>query len=249
MMEKIIEIYQQLTGKKIAESQMPQYEAWALRAVKELETKLGWSFTAPTESKIIGCAWGNCECDIDVEQLSEAPEVKGTCRFFSFDSKQPFVHTDPFTKVYAVYICKVEPEGIKVTTNDNEVVVLKKVDKFAPRYFNGVFGKYIQACKEMSICQEMCNASCTECTAILVDADWINLDNLPEELLYLICDYIDWEADGGLASRGLKSESVDGHSVSYRDWRETIPYLNPSDKAVIQLYAGPYGLTDRKLIW
>lgn len=249
MIDKIIEIYQNLTGKKIPTTQLPQYQAWALRAVKELENKLGWSLDPAVSVNIIGSTKNGCECDIDVSQLAKAPEVKGSCRFFSFSTKQPFVHTDPFTKIHAVYLCKVEPEGLKITTNDNDVVVLTKIVKFAPKYFNAQFGKYIQSCAEMTICQEVCNADCTNCSALLVDADWLTIDNLPDELAYLICDYIDWMSNGGPANRGLRSESVDGHSVSYRDWKETVPYLNPSDSAIILLYAGPYGMVDRKLIW
>ena len=249
MLDKIIQLYQDLTGKKIPESQLPIYQAWANRAIKELEGKLGWSFETPSPVNILGCTKGGCDCDIDVSKLAEAPEVKGSCRFFSFSSKQPFVHTDPFTKVHAVYLCRVEPEGINITSNDGDVVILKKIEKFAPRYFSGTFGKYIQACQEMTICQQMCNQDCTNCTALLLDADWLTLENVPDELLYLICDYIDWMATGGQANRGLKSESVDGHSVSYRDLKDTLPYLNPSDATVIQLYAGPYGMVGRKLIW
>lgn len=249
MIDKIITLYQELNGKKIPPAQEEIYKAWVKRAIIELENKLGWSFEPSVNINVLGCTKGGCDCDVDVSQLVEAPECKGSYRFFSFNSKQPFVLTDPFTKVHAVYLCKVEPEGVKITSADNDVVILKKIEKFAPRYFNSTFGKYIQACNEMSICQARCNADCTDCSALLLDADWINLDNIPDELLYLMCDYIDWMAAGGNANRGLKSESVDGHSVSYRDLKETLPYVNPSDAAIIQLFAGPYGMVDRKLIW
>lgn len=249
MLDKIIELYQELTGKTIPEKQQPQYLAWGRRAIRELENKLGWSFDEPTPVEILGTTKGGCECDIDVSKLGEAPEIKGSCRFFNFDSRQPYVHTDPFTKVHAVYLCRVEPEGKNITSEDGDVVVLMKIEKFSPRYFNNTFGKHIKACKEMTICQQACNADCTNCAALLVDADWISADNIPDELGYLLCDYIDWMEGDGLVNRGLKSESVDGHSVSYRDAKEAEPYLTPSDMATISLYAGPYGMVDRKLIW
>lgn len=251
MSDKIIELYQKLTGKIIPPTQTEQYKAWAFRAVRELENKLGWSFKSTETINVLGCTRGGCgcECDIDVDKLDDAPTQKGSYRFFSFDAKQPFVHTDPFTKVHAVYLCRVEPEGKKITTNNNEVVILKKIEKFAPRYFNASFGKYIQACNEMSICQQMCETDCTDCAALLLDADWLDVDNVPDELLFLICDYIDWMASGGQATRGIRSESVDGHSVSYRDWAQSVPYINQSDITIIQLFAGPYGMVDRKLIW
>ena len=43
--------------------------------------------------------------------------------------------------------------------------------------------------------------------------------------------------------------SVDGHAVGYGDWGLIEPYYNPANAAIIQLYAGPYGMVDRKNIW
>lgn len=249
MLNKIIDLYQTLTGKTIPESQQPQYIAWGRRAIRELENKLGWSFDDLSSVNILGKTQGGCNCDVDVSKLADAPEVKGSCRFFNFDSRQPYVHIDPFMKVHAVYLCRVEPEGRNIATNDGDVVILTKIEKFSPRYFNNTFGKHIKACEEMTICQQMCNEDCTNCSALLVDADWLSADNIPDELGYLLCDYIDWMEGGGAANRNLKSESVDGHSVGYGDWQNSEPYINPSDAAIIGVYVGPYGMVDRKLIW
>lgn len=249
MLDEIVELYQTLTGKKVATQLIPQYMAWGRRAIRELENKLGWSFDSPTSVNVLGCTPNGCECDIDVSKLKEAPEEQGSFRFFPIDARTPFIHTDPFTKVYAVYLCKVEPEGINITSDDGDVVVMTQIEKFTPRYCNSTFGKYIQACEEVSTCQAICNQDCTNCSALLVDADWVSAGNLPDDLLYLLCDYIDWMANSGVANRNIKSESVDGHSVSYGNWQDSEPYLNPSDVAIIQLYAGPYGMVDRKLIW
>ena len=250
MLDKVIEKYILLTGKKITEAQKPQYEAWALRAIRELEVKLGWPIEGRSNVTVKGCTKGSCDCDIDESQLEEAPEKVGEYRFFNFNSKTPFVQTDPFKKVHAVYLCRVEPEGRNIHSKEGEVIILTKVTDFAPKYFNGQFGKYIKACEKMTICQEVCNSNCTNCSAVLVDADWLTFDDLPDELLYLLFDYMDWMANGGVSSRGIRSESVDGHSVSYgSDWQLFEPYTNPTDAAIILAYSGPFGMVDRKLIW
>ena len=249
MLDDIITLYKNLTGKTIPVNLEPQYEAWGKRAIVEIENKLGWSFSGVSNINVLGCSPNGCDCDIDVSKLTEAPKKRGEYRVFNFSDKQPFAWTDPFKKVHAVYLCRVEPEGINIKTNSGDVVILKQIKDFAPRYFSADFGKYIKACQEMTLCQQLCEQSCTECTALLVDADWMTGDDLPNELGYLICDYMDWMAEGGPANRTLKSESVDGHSVSYADWREAEPLINPSDAAIIALYTGPYGMVDRKNIW
>lgn len=249
MLEKIIEIYQELTGKQISEQLIPTYTAWGRRAIIELENKLGWSLSGVSNVTVLGVNPGGCTCDIDATKLTDAPEARGVYRFYSYSDKQPYVMTDPFTKVNAVYLCRVEPEGPKITSSTGETVILSEIDSFTPRYSNPNYGKYIKACEEMSICQSTCNSDCINCTSILVDGDWISVDNLPTELTYLLCDYIDWMATGGPQNRGLRRESVDGHAVGYGDWQTTEPYYNPVNVAIIQAYAGPYGAIDRKNIW
>ena len=251
MLDKVIIEYEKYKGKKISPLQLEQYKAWAARAIRELENRLGWPFSPEGTVTVLGQTKYGCECDVDKSSLAPAPTPRGVYRFFSFNTKQPFAIVSPFAKIYAVYLCRVEPEGKKITSNKNEVVILQKINNFAPRYFNNRFGKYIQSCNdEVSACQERCNSDCTTCATLLVDAEWLDFNNVPDELLYMIFDYIDWMAGGGYANRGIKSESVDGHSVSYSsDWKETTPYVNPSDAQIIALYAGPYGSVDRKFIW
>lgn len=250
MLDNIITIYQTMTGNIIPESQMPKYQAWGRRAIRELENKLGWQFDRSEYINVLGCSPSGCNCDISISGLRPAPTQRGQYRAFNYDSKQPFVYTDPFSKIHNVYICRIEPEGRFITSDNNDVVILKKVEKYAPRYFNDDFGKYIQACEEMTACQSQCENGCTKCSAILVDADWLDSRTVPDEILYMICDYIDWMANGGVASRNVSSESVDGHSVSYGNNGVKIePYENATDSAIIQQFAGPYGMANRRLIW
>lgn len=249
MLDNIIKLYQASTGKTIPEHLLPIYKAWAQRAVFELENKLGWSLSGVSNVNVLGCSPNGCNCDIDASTLTEAPEQRGTYRFYSFENKQPYVMTDPFTKIHAVYLCRVEPEGPKIKSETGDVVILGNIKDFAPRYIDPKFGKFIKSCHEMTVCQQFCNNDCLNCTALLIDGDWATIDNLPDELVYLLCDYIDWMATGGPQNRGLRRESVDGHAVGYGDWRLIEPYYNPANAAIIQLYAGPYGMVDRKNIW
>ena len=249
MLDNIITKYQTLTGKIVPEALGPQYQAWGNRAVIELQSKLGWSFSGVSNVNVLGCSPSGCDCDIDISKLTEAPEKRGEYRFYSFSDKQPYAMVDPFKKINAVYLCRVEPEGRNISTNNGDVVILKKIDKFAPRYFNADFGKFIKACKEMSLCQQFCERSCTECTALLVDGDWLGAEDLPDELWYLICDYMDWMAEGGASNRNLETEKVDGHEVSYGEaWHLMEPFTNPSAAEIIALYTGPYGMVDKKYI-
>lgn len=253
MLDDIIKIYTITSGRTITEATKPQYEAWAARAIAELESRLGWSLAGVSNVNVLGVSPRGCDCDIEPSKLLEAPEKIGSYRFFSFDTKQPYVHIDPFKRVNAVYLCRVvpstEPLSSESDADNINVTILKTIKDYAPRYTKPNFGRFIKACQEMTICQATCERSCTECSAILVDADWITFNDIKDMLAALICDYIDWLADDGPASRGLQSEVVDGHSVGYRGYNYVLPYLNPADASVIQMFVGPYGMVDKKRIW
>lgn len=253
MIDDIITLYQTFTGKTVTDAMRPQYEAWAARALAELESRLGWSLSGTSNVNVLGINPKGCDCDVEPSELIDAPVQVGSYRFFSFDSKQPNVFTDPFKKVHAVYICRIVADKIPYSSEsdaDNvNVMILKEVKDYSPRYLNAKFGKYVKACQEMTLCQAFCEKGCSECTAILIDADWITFDDIKDQIGVLLCDYIDWLANDGPATRALQSESVDGHSVSYRGYQYILPYQNPADAAVIQMFAGPYGMFAKKRIW
>ena len=169
--DNIVTTYETLTGNKVPVNQIPQYKAWGRRAVRTLENKLGWQLERPSYINVLGVSPHGCNCDMAVDKLLPAPTQRGQYRTFNYNLKEPFVFTDPFTKIHNVYICRIEPEGRFITSDNNDVVILKKVQKYTPRYFTDDFGKYIQACEEMTACQNMCENGCTKCSAILVDAD------------------------------------------------------------------------------
>ena len=244
ILDKILAKYQEMTGKVIPPLQQPMYKAWARRALAGLETKLGWSLAPTHEVVVAGVAKDGCACTGSTTDLDPSPEAVGSYAFFPFNTKQPFVMTNPFIKVHNVYVARVAKD------QTSDVIILKGVNPYSPRYLNDTFGKYLEACQPMTICQEACEKGCTKCAVILVDADWMNIDDLPDELWYLLFDYINWLSAGGIENRGLKSEAVDGHSVSYAtEWQVTDPYAHPANADIIALYMGPYGGVSKKLIW
>lgn len=246
-----IEQYQELKGITLSEEQYPQYEAWLRRANALLWDKLGWKAETPDYINIAGATKTECPCEIDQEDLNEAPQLRGQARVYPVILKEPNLFVDPFTKVHDVYICKVEPEGRRIISDNNSVVILKKVEQWSPAYFSDTFGKYIKKCQGCCGCSMGCINGCRNCINILVDADWVNKDNMPDDLLYLIMDYMDWLEAGGAtaAALNIRAESVTGHSVSYGDrgtggsWN---PYSDPSAENLLLKYAGPYGSIKRR---
>ena len=250
MIDEILTLYTELTGKQIPENLVPQYSAWARRAVAELESLLGWSLSGESHVNVIGTSKQECSC-FDSSDLGDAPQKIGTYRIFNFDDRSPLVATDPFKKINAVYFCRVLPEHTLASESDADLintVILKEISKFAPRFTNAKFGKFIEACNEMTVCQATCKRACTNCSALLIDANWLTFDDIKDMIGLLLCDYIDWMAADGPTTRGLQSESVDGHSVGYRDFGFVLPYQNPSNAAIIQTLVGPYGISNRKYI-
>ena len=73
-----------------------------------------------------------------------------------------------------------------------------------------------------------------------MDADWVDFtddeSDIPDDLLYLWCDMINYWAD---PDRDIKSESVDGHSWSRGDIRAPEELIE--NKLILDKYAGPYG--------
>lgn len=247
MIDKILEAYERLTGRTLSPEQRAVYVPYAMRAVRMLESRLGWALDNPPEAEVAGMTKNGCDCS-SAMNIEDAPDAMGKYRYFPLDTRKPNIHIDPFKKVHNVYLCRVQSASDELGTVGGEAIILAKITNFTPIYF-GTFGKYVKACREMTACQQTCNSNCTNCASILVDADWMGIDDLPDELLFLICDYIDWVANDGLATRAIKSESVDGHSVSYGSWITTAPYNHSNDTAIIKLYTGPYGAVNRKLIW
>lgn len=254
MLEQLLTFYTESYGGTIIQGQETIFKAYFSRAISAIQNKLGWSLSGGPTIQVLGVNPGGCDCgDMRTESLDPAPAQKGQYRIFNLNAKAPNALVDPFTKVHHVYICKTEPEGRFISSANNEVVILAAISNFTPRYFLGEYGKYIQSCPEMGGCANVCasESGCSNCTSLLVDADWVTFPNIPQDFLFLLCDYVDWLRDGGTLNAGISSESVDGHSVSYGN--KTIfftPFDTPDALAVISDFAGPFGKPKRQqYIW
>ncbi len=247
MYEIIIEKYQEYTGKTLTEPEVASFTAWAKRGVSILESKLGWSLNEPRQIDVLGKSKSGCICQkIDLSKLDPAPTPVGEYRLYQADAIQPFVATDPFKTIDAVYACKVMPGGNDFTP---QVVILKELENWAPKFASEKYGKFIQNCPDYGLCGQSCEPDCSACISFLVDASWMYFEDLPTELMYLLFDYMDWMHDGGYATAAIASESVDGHSITYVGaQRGKTPFDDDINIKVIAKYAGPYGNVIRQMI-
>lgn len=224
-----LERYEELTGKIIPESKRTYYEAQIKRVQTKLETLLGFTFSPSALYNELGKSQIECVCP-DIPQsdtLLPPDEAKGIVKIFPYNSKDKFLHTDPFKAVYNVKLVRV--------LEDKSFITYKTFETFTTQYMGEGIGKYVEKCETC-----FCNCDCKDCVQLAVDADWLDLEDLPDDLLYLWCDMIDFYAD---PTRNIKSESVDGHSWSKGD------IVAPEDldlaKALLARYAGPYGVVAR----
>lgn len=215
--------YQELTGKIIPANKAVFYTAQIKRVQSKLETFLGFTLTPTALYKELGKSQVECVCPDVPESLLPADEPKGIIKVFPYNSKDTFLHIDPFHDVYSVKLVKV--------LDDRSFVTYKTFENFTEQYMTQGIGKYIEKCENC-----FCNCDCKDCVQLAVDGDWLGLPDLPDDLLYLWCDMIDFYAD---PTKDIKSESVDGHSWSKGDI--TAPEATDEAKLLLARYAGPYG--------
>lgn len=224
-----IEKYQELTGIIIPDSKKTYFSAQIKRVQTKLETLLGFTLKAKHLYTELGKSQIECVCP-DIPQsdsLLPPDEVKGIIKIFPYNSKDKFLHIDPFYDVYAVKLGKV--------TEDKSFITYKTFENFTKQFMSQGIGKYIEKCQTC-----FCNCDCKDCVQLIVDGNWIDFtdseSDIPDDLLYLWCDMINYYAD---PTKDIKSESVDGHSWSKGDI--TPPEESIENKLILQKYAGPYG--------
>lgn len=217
-------LYQELTGKTVPASQETYYKAVLLRVRRKLETILGWSFTPQALYTEKGKTQRECVCPDIPQTLSDPDEVKGIIKVFPYNSKDRYLHVDPYNDVYAVKLVRV--------LENREFVTYKTFELFTKQYEAQGIGKYIEKCQNC-----FCDCDCKNCIQLAVDADWIDVDDpLPDDLLYLWCDMVDYYGD---PTHDIKSESVDGHSWSKGDVKA--PEESAEAILLLKKYAGPFG--------
>ena len=224
-----IELYQQLTGVKIPANRVEYFIAQIKRVQSKLETLLGFTLTPQALYNELGKSQRECVCPDVPEPSSLLPpdEPKGIIKVFPYNHKDKFLHIDPFRDVYAVKLVKV--------LDNRDFVTYKTFESFTEQYMTQGIGKYIEKCDTC-----FCDCDCKDCVQLAVDGNWLALPDLPDDLLYLWCDMIDYYAD---PTKDIKSESVDGHSWSKGD--VTAPEATDEAKLLLLRYAGPFGSVTR----
>ena len=219
-----IKKYTQLTGKTVSSSEEATFNAMIRRSKAMLETQLGFTLNPSNLYNELGKAENECACPkVDTSTLLPPDEEQGVTKLFTYNKDDRFFHVDPFREVYSVKLVYVD--------HDNEFVTMKTLDNVKPQYGRDGIGKYIENCMN---CQ--CECGCDGCVQLAVDADW--LDCYPDDILYLWADMIDYQID---CKKGLKSESIEGHSWSRTNEATMSPEVLPHNVLLLKRYAGPYG--------
>lgn len=223
-------LYTKLTGNIIPKAQEARYIAIIARAQSILEGLLGWSLTPDAHYQEKGKTQNGCVCPDTPESLLPPDEVKGIIKVFPYNSKDKFLLIDPYTEVYNAKLVRV--------LENKEFITYKTFDLITKHYMENGFGKYLERCQTC-----YCDCDCKDCVQLAVDGEWLHFEeesgseqNLPLDLMYLLCDMVDFYAD---PTREIKSESVDGHSWS----KDEIKAPQDKDQAMllIRKYAGPFG--------
>ena len=247
-MDNLIQRYAEYKGLEFTEETIATYTPLLQRAISLMETKLGFPLDPEKRPTIdiAGVSKHGCDCrmeNIDSESLDPAPEITGSLTMAPFDKRMQNQRVNPFASIYNVYVAKrVEGTG--------EVVVLQEATNYQPIIRSNGFGNYIKGCQN-NHCAVVCGDTCKDCVSLLIDGDWLSLDNLPDELIFMLFDVMDWLEDGGFTNTGVTSESVDGHSVSYGDWAKVhgyTPYDDPSNALILARYLGAFGDISRQYI-
>lgn len=225
--------YEELTGIIIPADKRAYYTAQIKRVQRKLETLLGYTLEPSNIYTELGKTQVECVCPDTPPTSSLLPPdaVRGIYKVFPYNYKDKFLHIDPFLDVYNVKLVRV--------LNNKQFITYKVFDTFTAQYMTQGIGNHIERCETC-----FCDCDCKDCVQLAVDADWVDFteedSDIPDDLLYLWCDMIDFYAD---QSRDIKSESVDGHSWS----KGEIKAPEETTEAILLLkrYAGPYGSITR----
>lgn len=217
--------YTKLTGKTIAASNEAVFNATVRRTKAMLETLLGFTLKAENLYNELGKSRDDCACsNVETSNLLEPDEEQGVYKLFPYNSNDRYFHVDPFKEVYKVKLVRVVQE-----TN---FVTIRTFENVKPQFERSGIGKYIENCFDC-----MCDCDCDGCVQLAVDAEWLNCaDCLPDDILYLWADMIDYQMD---CKKNIKSESVEGHSWSKDNTKS--PEVLPHNILLLKRYAGPYG--------
>lgn len=229
-----IDKFQDLTGLTVSEADIPLVTAQIKRTQAALEGLLGYTLKkdkvninyyeekGKTQDECRSFRFHNVEGELD-----DPDDVIGSYRLFNYNKYDSYFHVDPFIKLNAVKLVHVkagdEPNGVTVKTFNTEHIRV---------HLKNGFSKFIEKCDDC-----LCLCECGGCVQLAVDADWLYDACLPDELLYLWTDIVDYDPTG---KKGLKSETLGPHSYTYFDMSSNT-LEDQQALATIKKYAGPNG--------
>lgn len=232
--------YTELTGIVIPSEKAAQFKRAVRSAVRVLETYLGWRFNYSTLYTELGKVKSESALtNLDLTKLNRSDILpileqtrisKQSVKFFNFDQNLSMLRIDPAENVLSVQL-------VVFLNNDQEnYIVIKDLTDVMSRVksSNTDLIHYLERRNDLTFCHGQTTAM------LAVDANWLNV--APDELLDVLCELIDFfmakSARSSIAP--IKSESVDGHSVSYGESETPESILNQTHlKQIIQKYAGP----------
>lgn len=237
-----IEKYQALTGITLDSSELAFTTAQIRKTRTTLENMLGFSLLKSKAGEnqyveegkaTVDCIFRGTIWDIDDLELTAPDEVQGSYRLFTYRKADQLFAVDPFTTLYKVKLVFIkageEPNGITHKTfEDGRMRVHRE----------GSITKYIERCKEC-----LCSCYCDTCVQLAVDANWLNEDCLPEDLMYIWADMVTFSSD---QKGDIKSETLGTHR--YEKFERERPEFLSENMKIIQKYAGPNGSVMRPIV-
>lgn len=255
--------YELLTGFELTEEQTARYIVANDRAQRELESILGWNFNySPTYDEL---ARANTEClcpDIlsvqaylngtNVEGLLPPTAAVGQYKLFRWDSADVNHMIDPALTIHGLGLARI------VSGDEEGFVTVKTFQpaEYSVRPNNSLRVQRTSLINWIELCATYPNCgcrSCDGCMMLVVDADWLR--RVPDDLNYFVADLItlfmrNQPSLEPISEYEIKSESVDGHSVSYGERRtlaSQIAELIKNNQDLLQQYIGPYSRLARRI--
>lgn len=218
-----------MTGISIPTSQLTRYSAIVKRTQRTLEQLLGYTLETSTEIRLnnyyqeTGKTQDTCPCGaVNEDSLIAPDDVVKAYRIFPYHKTDTFLMIDPAKSVSKIKLIM------------NNITYRTFVDgEYSLTYQNG----YITSIRILE-CPCKCYYECNG-VQLAVDADWC-YESLPEDLLYVWCDMIEYYAD---PKKDIKSQTLGPHS--YTKFNIQKPEEMSTNIEIIKKYAGPYGSARR----
>lgn len=225
--------YETLTGINVPSSQETRITAVITRCQKTLESSLGFTLdeSLVDVNQYVELGKTKTECllpdEIDVTNLDAPDTVIYAYRIFDYNKNDKYLAIDPATSI----------NSVKLVIGDVTVKTLVEFEDYTVNYENGLI-RYLE--KVECLCSQLC--CCTENVQLAVDAEWVwqDEDDIPTELLYLLCDMVTYYSD---IKNNIKSESLGPHS--YTKFDNVSPELQSKNVVIINKYSGPHSTLKR----